>query len=557
MYLRPLIFMLIACLTTNYVSAEVRTNGSGAFAVNEDDEIFVLKPGATKKISLLLEGDNLPDWLRYRFIEVRVSTGGNRTWLLPIMLIKSITRTALPDLTLYNVVLVDALKHRELSAAISEALKSKGIVDCDMAQPISDQIACSIYYNRNGDISPFSETSFSREDNRIEHRIQFSCPSPKESTQESLDNLGFAFREQYQGRYVREDAEATIACVQQVGMRLKNLLGKDSQGKEATLLCFFGGGLEQRQLLEKFVTTETSRRYFVRRGAIIDNAMLDRVRLESFRDIFEGMKGSRLSDEAVVSFVLQSGAHFTSTVGQLKRLSQEKNRESEIKTERTSSFDNQDSNKTNRETKGGLSIFEYVEIDAASNSGDESSSRRTATTIANDAKRDLDGLIEAIEGDLPLTALSIDQINSFIAATEERASITVGEFTSGCKTMDYRASLQTFVDGVNDFDEDVRQLRTKLEEATRQIDACTTHIEQLVTAQTALENALQVSHGKEAAIAEQLRAAHAERDTAITHLTNITNEVDARRIDEETHRRQVEEARRKRAEDGVRGGIDR
>jgi len=298
-----------------------------------------------------------------------------------------------------------------------------------------------------GKLIPLQARTFTRSPGKKLISVKFEVHGPANEVLRKTNpkDLGVSFAERYYGQYRTNDLEATLENVSNAAYALSNQIGSDPRGSKAALLVCFGGTVDQKAATRQLVQRSLSLEVSIRQGKEVNPALVERVVTALF-DLTKEIKLSDMKEEKeVMTVLLSNGAKMTAAIGTFKRMAKDIKKEVEEKKEATDAISGKNRMKYERDVtfEGG---FNYLGIGGNAGGGvrymEENDVESAISRTRNSASRDLQQLAQAIEGELPVAALTLGQLQALKAAKVDKTQFVLSTFVHGQKTLTHTYSFQ-------------------------------------------------------------------------------------------------------------------
>lgn len=352
----------------------------------------------------------------------------NKAWILPVFLIKEATILDTMPGRRIVVTLWDVEADRELRQAI-EAIVGDKAAGWAGAQTVGVDLIASRGARRLG------TTLLARSVNNPEKTfdLPFSILDPSEE-------LILQTRVSLPVRFEQADLDLQVGDAVDGMKKFTNLLSSNPNGEAATFIIPLGGEVAGRETIERYARELMFVKMYMRQGAEIDTAFLNRLLIKALTFAFERRRISDLEEKQIVTFLLNNRVRITGAVGRLKELNLEEFKQ-KIK---QFALENQEKRSATTDIdshyKGSVGTpWVGVGSDGALDYYRQTTSETFDSEESYD--EDISNLQKFIKGDFPIPVLSADQIQTIANDSTSLLDIEIGTFQDGARDFEYKVSV--------------------------------------------------------------------------------------------------------------------
>jgi hypothetical protein len=386
--------------------------------------------------------DDLPKGILLRKIKVRIIDDGKATWLLPVYILKDFNVAQDGAVT---VTLFDALEDSNVSEGISKALRTATIQHFLPAEPINNQtlIAFSLDLGEGNYLLPVNTATCFRANGKTDHTFTFRPDPELKSTvlKTTPERFTIDCIETFLGRFQTDDLEGTVRTSRESIATFKSQLSSNKAGKTATFLVAIGGGVDQSVAMQQAFRQRIQLDVKQRVGTSGNTELLNKIVDKLFENVKVTNDLHTKSDSDVVTFMLSNGVRITAAIGEIKKMDQSRLDSLEAKLAEDKEWNNKDKYDFDFGVKmegGGYGFT--ASSDIKTKIGIETG--RAGKISKDDAKKVVSDIKSAVEGTLPVAALSANQIQEMSTRSESSLEIVLGSFAKGEFAIANRLSLQ-------------------------------------------------------------------------------------------------------------------
>lgn len=442
---RPFTFLLASALLIGHGGDSARSQPApmppkSVPQLGSEGEDFLLIEQSPRDEWIDLGPSTRPAGLGSRLL-VRVAQGGKK-WLLPVYVIKDLVVVENPKgpprlvLSLY-----DALYHPQIESAVQAGMEKKfGKEGWEVGKPVNNEVTVTLWFDGQAKLQTLATSTFTRFPGKKEPAVEFAVTREVADLVSKADRsrLGVTFSERYRGRFRQSDLEATVTSASLTAVSFQNILDTSPDGQKASLLVAIGGSVNQSTAIRQMFRRQVAIDVMTRQGKEVNPTLLESLLGKLFETLRADTDLAKQKEDTVLTFVFSNGLKATASIGTFKGLKEN------IKTERKKIVDTAKSGslETRAKREGEIDASAIGIFSAKVKLAWEDERKDTSSESLKIEIHDVDDMLKAIEGELPVAVLDAKQLQSVAARAQSELKFNMGTFRDGEKTLSTKVSLQ-------------------------------------------------------------------------------------------------------------------
>lgn len=438
----------------------------------------------------------LPDWLVGRTVDIRVVPGVTPVRVLPVYVIKEVTAEALqfkliqkdkltgplptfgtdgtPQPPKVHVVLFDAMTDSAVQKFVTAKLNadSPGLGNFVIVPPEANEVAVGLSVAFAGNKIRLGETNFTRAGGQFQHHLEFKIDPSSAGllVAQPTGNFRLDFAEDYAGLFSKDELVVTAKFTRQAFVQFQNTILKNHPATEPVVMVRFGGGARQDTAFRQYLQTVSEIDVQIARDTVlspqvIEAAVNDAIKAGNLQ-FTEFRKIGAEKDDKLLTFVFGNGMTVRGSLGTFRKISKDDKALLEKLMESRDTWDiaREYFGKLKVDAEGGA-LFGLVKGKGGIDTEFGVKRRDTGSTERKDMSKEVRELFQTVEGELPVVALDVKQLQKAATAQVDVSKLVLGTFVPGRQTLLHNISFQTLnmVGTLPEFATDLEKRVAKLE----------------------------------------------------------------------------------------------
>jgi hypothetical protein len=294
-----------------------------------------------------------------------------------------------------------------------------------------------------------AEASFTRVGGKSRHELVFEI-DPSDAgllAARPAGDFQLDFAEDYTGLFHKDDLMVTTRYTREAITQFNNVVLKNAPPGEKAVLVRFGGGVRQETGFRQYVQTASEVDVRIARDAVLSPQVIEAAIGDAIKTAnltFTNLRTlAKEKETAVLTFVFGNGMTVRGTLGTFRSIKSEDKALLEKLMERRDTWDNAREYFGKLKVEAEVGVVGLAEVKGGVDTEFGVKLRDSGSAERKDFSKEVKELFQAVEGELPVVALDVGQLQKAAAADVNVNRLVLGTFIPGRQALTHGVSFQT------------------------------------------------------------------------------------------------------------------